>query len=90
MNPWKQLISDDTGAPSTMRVLALVIVVPVMIVWTTLCIRQNTFIVPPSGIISLLVTGIGGKALQSFAENLAPIRPLQQQPQPQINADEHK
>lgn len=66
------LIQDDTGAVSSMRVMSLVVVVPVMIVWTVLCIKQNTFIVPDAKVITLIATALGSKALQSFSENFAP------------------
>ncbi len=71
MNFLKQLISDGE-MPSTTRVLALVVVVPIMIVWTVLCIRQGQFIIPDTKIILLVATAVGGKTLQSFAENLKP------------------
>jgi hypothetical protein len=64
----QQLISDGE-MPSTMRVLALVVVVPVMVVWSVLCIKQNTFIIPDGKIVMLVVTAIGGKFLQSVQEN---------------------
>lgn len=54
-----------------MRVMSLAVVVPVMIVWTVLCIRQNQFIIPDTRIVTLLATAIGGKAVQSFSENFS-------------------
>jgi hypothetical protein len=72
MNPFRQLISDGAGELSTMRVMSLAVVVPVMIVWTVLSIRQNTFIVPDAKIITLVGTAMGSKALQSFSENFSP------------------
>lgn len=64
------MISDGEHA-SAMRVIALVIVVPIMVVWTVLCIKQGQFIIPDWRIVSLVVSAVGGKTLQSFAENFA-------------------
>jgi hypothetical protein len=66
MNWLKQLVSDGEQ-PSTMRVLLLIVV----LVWAILCIRQNTFVVPDMKVIYFLGTMFGGKAAQSFAENLS-------------------
>lgn len=66
------LICDDTGAVSSMRVMSLLVVLPVMLVWTVLCIRQNTFIIPDTKLIALVGTALGSKALQSFSENFSP------------------
>lgn len=71
MNWLKQLTSDGE-LPSTGRVIALIIVVPIMIVWTLLSLRRGDFIVPDLKIISLLVAAISGKTLQSFAEAITP------------------
>jgi hypothetical protein len=70
MNASKQLISDGEQ-PSTMRVLALIVVVPVMVVWTVLCIKKGEFIIPDARIITLIVSVFGSKAIQSFAENIS-------------------
>lgn len=67
MNRLLQLIGDGEQ-PSTMRVLVLVIVVPIMLVWAVLCLRQNTFIVPDWKVVSLIITGVAGKWLQSTSE----------------------
>lgn len=71
MNYLKQLISDGE-APSVMRVLALLIVIPVMIVWTALSIKKGEFIIPDMKIVSLVIAAISGKTVQSFAEALTP------------------
>ena len=63
----QQLVSDGE-MPSSLRVMALIVVVPVMIVWTVLCIKQGSFIVPDTKILVMLGTAFGGKTLQSFAE----------------------
>jgi hypothetical protein len=68
MNKLVELISDGTGAPSTMRVMSLLIVVPVMVVWTVLSIRQNTFVPIDGTTLTLVGFALGGKSLQSFAE----------------------
>lgn len=74
MNLLKQLISDGE-MPSTMRVMTLAIVLPVMLVWTILCIRQNAFVAIPVELIGLLVAALGAKAAQSkFEQTPAPIR----------------
>jgi hypothetical protein len=77
VNPFKQLISDEGGAPSTMRVMGLVVVLfvipPMMVVWVILSLRQNAFVVPPSGFITLLSVVFGTKSLQSLAENFTGI-----------------
>lgn len=67
-----QLISDGDGAPSTMRVMSLLIVFPVMIVWTVLSIQQNQFVVMDSHLLTLVGLALGGKAVQSFAERETP------------------
>jgi hypothetical protein len=76
MNPWKQLISDGEQ-PSLMRVIALIVVVcvvpPMMVVWVILSLRQNAFVVPPAGFITLLSVVFGAKSFQSFAENFTGI-----------------
>ena len=54
MNFLKQLIGDGEQ-PSTMRVIVLAIVIPVMIVWAWLCIQKGEFITPPWEIIAALV-----------------------------------
>lgn len=64
MNWLKQLVSDGEQ-PSTMRVMLLI----VMLVWAVLCIRQNTFVVPPMDAVKFLGTIFGAKVGQSFAEN---------------------
>jgi hypothetical protein len=63
----QQLISDGE-MPSTMRVLALAVVVPVMLVWSVLCIKQNTFIVPDWKIVAMVISAFGSKSLQSLFE----------------------
>lgn len=76
------LIQDDTGAVSSMRVMSLLVVIPVMLVWTVLCIRQNTFIIPDTKIIAIVGTALGSKALQSFSENFSAPKPGQSAPPP--------
>jgi len=41
MNKLMQLISDGDGAPSTMRFAVLLIIVPIMTVWTVLAERHE-------------------------------------------------
>jgi hypothetical protein len=67
MNFLKQLIGDG-DQPSTMRVIVLAIVLPVMFVWAWLCIKKGEFIAPPWEIIATLVAAVLGKSAQSFAE----------------------
>ncbi len=69
-----------------MRVMSLAVVVPVMIVWTVLSIRQNTFIIPDTKIITLIGTAMGGKALQSFSENFSGVVRPSLPPQPTTQA----
>lgn len=64
-----QLIGDGEQ-PSTMRVMTLLVVVPVMVVWTVLCIKTGQLIVPDAKFITLISAALGSKALQSLAENL--------------------
>lgn len=77
MNLLRQLISDGE-MPSTMRVLVLIVVVPVMIVWTVLSIKTGQFIVPDAKIIGLLISALGAKSLQSFAERPQVSTPVSQ------------
>jgi hypothetical protein len=71
----QQMIADGDGLPSTMRVLVLIIVIPIMVVWSILSIKKGDFIIPDPKILYLVATAIGGKAVQSFAENLHPTNP---------------
>lgn len=63
------LIQDDTGALSSMRVMALMIILPVMVVWTVLSIRQNVFVPMPVEMMGLIIAALGAKAAQSKFEN---------------------
>ncbi len=54
--------------PSTGRVLSLAVVIPIMIVWTVLCIKKGDFIIPDQKIVALVISAIGGKTIQSFIE----------------------
>lgn len=73
MNPFKQLISDDSGAPSTMRVMGLIVVVPFMIVWTVLSIKTGALIIPDSKLVMLIGSAFAGKSVQSLFENFTGI-----------------
>ena len=73
MNPFKQLISDDGGAPSTMRVMGLVVVVPFMIVWTVLSIKTGVLIIPDTKLVMLVASAFAGKSAQSLFENFTGI-----------------
>jgi hypothetical protein len=66
------LIQDDTGALSSMRVMTLIVVIPVMLVWTVLSIRQNVFVPMPVEMMGLIIAALGAKAAQSKFENLNP------------------
>ena len=67
------LIQDDTGALSSMRVMTLIVVIPVMLVWTVLSIRQNVFVPMPVEMMGIIVAALGAKAAQSKFENPQPI-----------------
>lgn len=62
------LIQDDTSAVSSMRVMTLAVVLPVMFVWTVISIRQNTFAPMPMEVMSLVIAALGAKAAQSKFE----------------------
>lgn len=63
------LIQDDTGAISSMRVMTLAVVLPVMLVWTVISIRQNAFVPMPMEVMSLVIAALGAKAAQSKFES---------------------
>jgi len=73
MNPFKQLISDDSGAPSTMRVMGLIVVAPFMIVWAVLSIKTGTLIIPDAKLVMLVGSAFAGKSAQSLFENFTGI-----------------
>ena len=73
MNKLNQLLSDGDGQPSLMRVMALLIVCPIMFVWAWLSIKAGTMIPIPWTQITALGGALGFKALQSFAENKGPV-----------------
>jgi len=76
MNPLKQLIADDTGAPSSMRLMFLFVIIAVVFVWSVLSIRAGDFVALPSGALELIVIMTGGKVAQSFSENFSkPVPP---------------
>lgn len=68
MNVIKQLISDGE-MPSTMRVLVLLIVAPIMIVWAALCIKRGEFIAIPMEQASLIGAALAAKWGQVRIEN---------------------
>jgi hypothetical protein len=68
MNSLKQLISDGEQ-PSTMRVMGLVVVVPFMVVWSVLCIKTGTLIIPDTKLVMLVASAFAGKSVQSLFEN---------------------
>lgn len=76
MNKLLQLIGDGEQ-PSTLRVAVLIIIAPVMTVWTVLSIKQNQFIIPDAKILALVVSALGSKALQAFAERDPKIQTLE-------------
>ncbi len=79
---FSSLIQDDTGALSSMRIMSLFVVVPVMVVWTVLSIKRGDFIVPDAKIITLVVSAMGCKSIQSFSENFSPPSQTQNQTPP--------
>jgi hypothetical protein len=82
MNLLKQLISDGE-MPSTMRVMGLLIVAPVMIVWAILCIKRGEFIPMPMELVSIIIAALGAKAWQARSENSgSPAQPQPSTPNP--------
>ena len=69
MNKLFQLISDGDGAPSTMRVAVLLIIVPIMTVWTVLSIKAGQMIDLDVKWLGLIAAALAAKTGQSFAEN---------------------
>jgi len=69
MNKLFQLISDGDGAPSTMRVAVLLIIVPIMTVWTVLSIKTGQMIDLDVKWLGLIAAALTAKMGQSFAEN---------------------
>lgn len=72
---FSQLISDGDGAPSTMRVATLFVVLAVVGTWAVISIRTNTFAPMNSEMVALVVGTLTAKAVQSHAENKAPANP---------------
>jgi hypothetical protein len=82
VNKLLQLIADDTGAPSTMRVVFLFVVLAVVTVWAALSIKAGQFVPLPEGALQLLGIFMGGKVAQSFSENFSNPKPQPQIPAP--------
>ncbi|MGA2178797.1 MAG: hypothetical protein ABSH15_04360 [Verrucomicrobiota bacterium] len=70
MNKLSQLISDGDGAPSTMRLAVLLIIVPIMTVWTVLSIKTGAMIDLDAKWLGLIAAALAAKTGQSFSENL--------------------
>lgn len=75
MNAFKQLISDGSEGlpPSTMRVAQLAVVLPFMVVWTALSLKQGEMIIPDTRLVVMVAAAFGGKAAQSLFENFTGI-----------------
>ena len=71
MNKLFQLISDGDGAPSTMRFAVLLIIVPIMTVWTVLSIKAGQMIDLDVKWIGLIAAALAAKTGQSFSENMS-------------------
>ena len=77
MNKLTQLISDGDGQPSTMRLAVLLIIVPIMTVWTVLSIKTGAMIDLDAKWLGLIAAALAAKTGQSFAEAQgAPAVPL--------------
>lgn len=68
MNPIKELLSDGEQL-STMRVVLFLIIGPIMLVWAWTSIKAGKMLPMDWSQIAALGAAMGGKALQSFAEN---------------------
>lgn len=75
MNFLLKLISDDTGAPSTTRIVTLLTTLTTLVIWTVLCIHARTFVEIPASALTAVGASLGAKVLQSFSENFSPAPP---------------
>ena len=66
--PFNGLLQNETGKPSTMRVLFFLWAVVVLVVWTIVSLRTNEVQDIPTSLAAILATFAGSKAVQSFAE----------------------
>ena len=72
MTDISQLLKDDTGQLSSMRLILLVWGLGTFIVWAYLSIDTHTMSVIPSQVMEILGMVLGGKVFQSFSENQLP------------------
>ena len=64
-----QMFNDPNGKTSSIRILTFMVVFIIMIVWAYISMKSETMISIDPGLIGVIGTLIGGKAVQSFAEN---------------------
>lgn len=64
-----QMFNDLNGKTSSIRILTFMVVFIIMVVWAYISMKSETMISIDPGLIGVIGTLIGGKAIQSFAEN---------------------
>lgn len=67
MNFLKSLISAGSSA-SSMRVIAIGVVLNIMIVWTLVCVKNLNIVDIPWGVLGMAGLVLTGKVVQKFAE----------------------
>lgn len=68
INYLKGFFLSDPYAASMTRLLAFLICVDIMGVWTYLCISTNSWVHMDADTVAILATTLGGKLAQSYIE----------------------
>ena len=64
-----QMFDDPDGKLSSIRVLTFMVVLIVMLVWAYISMKAGAMVMIDPGLIGVIGTLVGGKTVQSFAEN---------------------
>jgi Na+/H+ antiporter NhaB len=64
----KELLSDNSGGLSTIRILSIGWVLLVAIVWAVVALKTRTMPDIPGGVLALSGVIVGGKVVQRFGE----------------------
>ena len=64
---FEKLITAGSGT-SSMRVIAITVVVNIMVVWSIVCLFKKDIVDIPFGVLSVLGLVVTGKVVQRFAE----------------------
>ena len=64
---FENLVTAGSGT-SSMRVIAITVVVNIMVVWSIVCLFKKDIVDIPFGVLSVLGLVVTGKVVQRFAE----------------------